>query len=281
MERARRAARPAQLALPAGAVSRLLRRVRAQPAAARDGDRGARARAAAQGRDAASRARRWPRPRRILAEAQEKPAAEWRQRVYTLAEALFQSIRQQLSVARYGAIAVGRGATLDSLETPLNNSGWLQARFAEAAALTKEDERLAAIDRIVQWTDPGPGGYYDDLGNAAQQPHLVRGLPYREDPQRFKSTMTGFGYRPDWRLSWMTHAESFWDTPLQMRYTGSRSGGAVPRPHRLRRRRVQHGHTHPARRQRQVRGPPADPEAVASQAGGVRRARRGRRAAAS
>ena len=31
--------------------------------------------------------------------------------------------------------------------------------------------------------------------------------------------MTGFGYRADWRLSWMTHAESFWDTPLQMRYT--------------------------------------------------------------
>ena len=37
--------------------------------------------------------------------------------------------------------------------------------------------------------------------------------------QRFKSTLTGFGAGADWRLSWMTHAESFWDTPLQMRYT--------------------------------------------------------------
>ena len=157
---------------------------------------------------------------RILNEAQERPAPEWRLRVYTLAEALFQSIRQQLSVERYQAIAVGRGATLDSFETPLNNSGWLVARFAEAAALMSEDERLAAIGRIVRWTDPGPGGYYDDLGNPSQQPHLVRGLPFEEDPQRFKSTLTGFGYRPDWRLSWMTHAESFWDTPLQMRYTG-------------------------------------------------------------
>ncbi|MEO6237001.1 MAG: hypothetical protein ABIQ52_08375, partial [Vicinamibacterales bacterium] len=72
---------------------------------------------------------------RILGEAQPRPAAEWRQRVYTLAEALFQSIRQQLSVERYRAIAVGRGATLDSFETPLNNGGWLLARFAEAAAL--------------------------------------------------------------------------------------------------------------------------------------------------
>ena len=157
---------------------------------------------------------------RILAEAYPPPAAEWRLRVYMLAEALFQSIRQQLSVARYKAIAVGRGATLDSLETPLNNAGWLRARFAEIVALEKEDDRLAALERVVRWTDPGPGGYYDDLGNPAQQPHLVKGLPYEEDPQRFKSTLTGFGYQPDWRLSWMTHAESFWDTPLQMRYTG-------------------------------------------------------------
>ena len=157
--------------------------------------------------------------RKILDDAQVKPSPEWRLRAYTLAEALFQSIRQQLSVERYRAIAVGRGATLDSMETPLNNGGWLIARFAEAEALASESDRLAAIDRIVRWTDPGPGGYYDDLGNPAQQPHLLRGLPYEEDPQRFKSTTTGFGYRPDWRLSWMTHAESFWDTPLQMRYT--------------------------------------------------------------
>jgi len=157
---------------------------------------------------------------RILDEAKQKPSPDWRLRVYALAEALFQSIRQQLSVERYRAIAVGRGATLDSLETPLNNAGWLVARFAEAAALESEPDRLAAIDRIVRWADPGPGGYYDDLGNPDKQPHLVKGLPFEDDPQRFKSTLTGFGYRPDWRLSWMTHAESFWETPLQMRYTG-------------------------------------------------------------
>jgi hypothetical protein len=156
---------------------------------------------------------------RILDLAEERPAAEWRLRVYTLAEALFQTIRQQLSVEKYRAIAVGRGATLDSLETPLNDAGWLRARFAEASGLDNEQARLAAIDRIVHWTDPGPGGYYDDLGNPTEQPHLVRGLTFDEDPQRLKSSTTGFGGGSDWRLSWVTHAESFWDTPLQMRYT--------------------------------------------------------------
>ncbi|MEN3337877.1 MAG: hypothetical protein V7647_1553 [Acidobacteriota bacterium] len=157
---------------------------------------------------------------RILQAPRDKPSPEWRMRVYTLAEALFQSIRQQLSVARYRAIAVGRGATLDSVETPLNDAGWLLPRLAEAAALDSEAGRLAAIDRVVRWTDPGAGGFYDDLGNPARQPHLVPGLPFDQDPQRFQSPQTGFGYRPEWRVSWMTHAETFWDTPLEMRYTG-------------------------------------------------------------
>ena len=93
---------------------------------------------------------------RILAEAPPPAATQWRDRVYALADALFQSIRQQLSVARYGAIAVDRGATLDTVETTLNNADWLRSRFAAIRALPTEPERLAAIDRVVRWTDPGP-----------------------------------------------------------------------------------------------------------------------------
>jgi len=155
----------------------------------------------------------------ILGEADHKPSADWRLRVYTLAEALFQTVRQQLSVERYQAIAVGRGATLDTLETPLNDSDWLLQRFAEAAALGDENARLDAMRRIVNWTDPGPGGYYDDLGNPSQEPHLVQRSTFAEDPQRFKSSTTGFVYRPEWRLSWITQAESFWETPVELRYT--------------------------------------------------------------
>ena len=40
----------------------------------------------------------------------EPVAADLRARVFELGEALFQSIRMQLSVPRYKAIAVGRGA---------------------------------------------------------------------------------------------------------------------------------------------------------------------------
>ena len=141
-----------------------------------------------------------------------------RTRVGELAEALFQSIHMQLAVKPYGAIAVGRGATLDTIDMPLNDRVWLADRFTEIRALTKEDERLAAIDTILNWTDPGPGGFYDDLGDPMRQPHLVLGPGLPADPRSFQSAAVGFGYRPGWRLSWMTHAESFYEGRVEMRY---------------------------------------------------------------
>ena len=152
--------------------------------------------------------------------AREPVARDLRQRIGELAEALYQSIRMQLDVDRYGAIAVGRGATLDTVDMPLNDRMWLTAQFADIRALADEQVRLDRIARIVGWTDPGPGGFYDDLGDTTRQPHLVSEDTYARDPQSFTSPATGFGYRPGWRISWMTHAESFYDAPVQMRYTG-------------------------------------------------------------
>ena len=102
----------------------------------------------------------------------ERPAAAWRARVFNLAEALYQSIRMQLSVERYKAIAVGRGANLDTIDYPLNNRVYLLARFDELRRAPDEAARLKGLAEIVNWTDPGPGGFYDDLGNAALQPDL-------------------------------------------------------------------------------------------------------------
>jgi len=136
-----------------------------------------------------------------------------RARVFELAEALFQSIHMQLSVSRYQAIALGRGANLDAIDFALNNRIWLKNQFAQ---------KQTSIDRILNWTDPGPGGFYDDLGDIRRQPHLVPGLPYAQDPDFLKSPLTGFGVTPQQgaRVSWYTDAETLGDTPLRMRYTG-------------------------------------------------------------
>ncbi len=78
---------------------------------------------------AMARGRSHPGPRRRRSGA----ASDWRARVFELAEALYQSIRMQLSVARYKAIAVGRGANLDTIDMPLNNRLWLKQTLRGAS----------------------------------------------------------------------------------------------------------------------------------------------------
>jgi hypothetical protein len=147
-------------------------------------------------------------------------ARDLRARVFELAEALYQSIHMQLSVPRYQAIGLGRGANLDAIDFALSNRVWLKNQFAQIAALADEKARAARILRILDWADPGPGGFYDDLGDVAHQPHLVQGEPFDKDPDFLKSPLTGFGNLPQqgWRVSWFTDAETLGDTPLRMHY---------------------------------------------------------------
>ncbi len=153
----------------------------------------------------------------------ELAAPDWRARVFELAEALYQSIRMQLSVTRYRAISVGRGANLDEIDVPLNNRLWLKQCFAEIRELKSEPERLARISAILDRTNPGPGGFYDEPGNPALQAHLVRGPGFGEDPAFFRSVLAGFcdksragAYFPK---SWWRCAETLYDQPLRMRYS--------------------------------------------------------------
>jgi hypothetical protein len=145
-----------------------------------------------------------------------------RARVFELAEALYQSIRIQLSVSRYQAISLGRGANLDSIDFALNDRVWLKNEFAKIAKAPREQQQ-AMIDRIVNWTNPGPGGFYDDLGDPAREPHLVRGESYDRDPDFLVSPFTGFSDtepRSGARVSWYTTAETLGETPLRMHYAG-------------------------------------------------------------
>ncbi|MEO9004577.1 MAG: hypothetical protein ABI288_07560, partial [Ginsengibacter sp.] len=148
------------------------------------------------------------------------PAAENRARVFELAEALFQSIHMQLSVPRYDAIAIRRGANLDLIDFPLNNAPWMRKRFSEIGELPEEASRLKEINKMINWTNPGPGGFYDDLGKEGAEPHLVAGTSYADDPAFIKSPMKGIEVREDHpaRISSCTYAGTLHDYPLEMFY---------------------------------------------------------------
>ncbi len=156
----------------------------------------------------------------LFADGLTPEARALRARVFELAEALFQSIHMQLSVARYSAIALGRGANLDAVDFALNDRMWLRNQFAAIRNVPDEKQRAARLTRLAEWTNPGPGGFYDDLGDTTRQPHLVAGLAYDSDPDFLKSPLVGFGDLPQQgnRVSWFTDAETLGDTPLRLHY---------------------------------------------------------------
>ncbi len=152
--------------------------------------------------------------------AASAPGQEWRARVFELGEALFQSIRMQLSVPKYQAISVDRGANLDTIDLPLNSRAWLKQQFAEIRALKTEAEREKALDRIVNWKNPGPGGYYDAPGDPLRRPHLAPGTRYAEDPAGFHGvTSITDDEAPVSPRSWWRHALTFYGEPIRLRYT--------------------------------------------------------------
>lgn len=160
---------------------------------------------------------------RILREAGIRPAgSDLRERVKELGEALFQSIHMQLAVNRYQAEAVNRAANLETLDYPVSNVAWLRAQIAAIRKISGADDQVKAIKKLLTRTDPGPGGFYDELGNPSNRPHLITGPGGVEDPEFRHSALTGFDY-PD-RLgdrapiAWKRYAESMFDAPLQMRY---------------------------------------------------------------
>lgn len=168
--------------------------------------------------------------RAALAQADSKPAApECRAEIERLATGLRKSIGMQLSVrAPFYASGPERGALLDTIDTPMNNRGWLENELSQVLAMPEGTARLDRINTIVSWEKPGPGGYYDDLGNATKQPHLVVPLKYAEDPGYVDSAQCEYQFMLDARtlkagirrMSWLDQAETLYGQPLRMHYEG-------------------------------------------------------------
>jgi hypothetical protein len=157
--------------------------------------------------------------RRILERATAEPAApELRRRIGELCDALFRSIGLQTSVKKYQASGAERGAILDCVDYPLNNRWWLEDEFAKVRAMDSEKQKLLRLEEIRTWESPGPGSFYDDVGNVAKSPHVVRGESWNTDPLMVRNSNPGFwwwdqGFSRQ-RLSWQVSM----DWPIAVRY---------------------------------------------------------------
>jgi hypothetical protein len=141
-------------------------------------------------------------------------------KIKALGKALNDGIGLQMSVENYGAAGPERGAVLDFLDAPLNDRAWIEAQCAAALQQPTEEQKRAALARVASWNDPGPGGYYDDLGNASNEPHLVRMSTFEEDPAAVHSAQDEYTMKSPGRLSWQDQAQTLFGTPLRMRYEG-------------------------------------------------------------
>jgi hypothetical protein len=121
-------------------------------------------------------------------------------------------------VKKYKASGLERGAVLDFLDRPLNNRWWLEDEFRKIQALPEKDQ-VRALLVIANWENPGPGSYYDEVGNVGKSVHEMKGEDWRMDPMLRKSLNPGYDFSDNGlsrkRLSWLTNMR--W--PMGMEYT--------------------------------------------------------------
>lgn len=145
---------------------------------------------------------------RILSRAsRENCCPAWRQRIEALCDALFQSVRMQTSILKHSASGAERGAVLDFVDHPLNNRWWLEDRFAEVNTLADEPARRQRLATLATWSRPGTGSFYDDVGDVANSPHVLRGNSLSPDNLLGVDPIPHFtweGGPSRKRLSWLT-----------------------------------------------------------------------------
>ncbi len=89
-----------------------------------------------------------------------------KKKVFEYAEALFESVGAQTSVAKYDASGTERGAILDLIDYPLNNRWWLEDEFKKINSFNTEDEKLIRLEFLSTYENPGEGSFYDNISSA-------------------------------------------------------------------------------------------------------------------
>lgn len=103
----------------------------------------------------------------ILQKANTEPVAQHlKQKAVQYCDDLFQSVSLQTSVPKYKASGYERGCVLDFIDHPLNNIWWLEDEFEKISNMNTEEEKLARLEFIRTYENPGEGSFYDNISSA-------------------------------------------------------------------------------------------------------------------
>jgi hypothetical protein len=165
----------------------------------------------------------------VLDKARTEPAAQGlRAKCISLADLLFVNIGSQLTVDRHAAIAWDRGAFMDSIDTPLNDIRYLSEVLRQILKIEDDKAAFAVLQKdIINRTNPGPGGFYDSLGDIESWRRFPGRKDWKDDPSNLKTPFRSFPlYVFDDKRdrmkgipqSWHNVAAVFYDTPLTVCY---------------------------------------------------------------
>ena len=171
----------------------------------------------------------------ILEQAVTKPVMqELRQRCFALSDSLYRSIGSQPTVKKPQEAEAGRGNFMDNIDLPLNDSRWLLSQCAKISKLPSEQSRLQAIEKLLNRTDPGRGGFYTNLGSPESWKHVMWQKTWAQDPGGLESPLVDFGaslHGDEWvdilpvgfggqaiPQAWMNQVTTLYDTPLTLKY---------------------------------------------------------------
>jgi len=72
-----------------------------------------------------------------------------------------------------------------------------------------EKDKVAALYKYATWETPGPGSFYDEVGNISKSPHTLKGESWLFDPQLLLSLNPGYDFTDQGlsrkRVSWLTN----------------------------------------------------------------------------
>jgi len=171
----------------------------------------------------------------VLNQMWAKPVAQdYKERCWEIADYLFEAIGSQTSAKKHKAQS-GRGDFMDYIDTPLNNAIWLLSQFERIRQEEDEQARLVSIYELLNRDNPGPGGFYDNLGQSVETPRLAEYSAWQEDPGSLRSPRVSFGAGlrgQEWvhtvqakgfdgsaiPLAWMNQITTLYETPLNVVY---------------------------------------------------------------
>lgn len=149
--------------------------------------------------------------------ARGRLVAGWRAHALQLVEDINRSVGVEVLQSQNPSLGVA------GLFADLAGLGWLRSQLRGVAAVSGEAARLAMLQSLVNWTAPGPGGFYDDLGHvggAGGEARLLPGEGPQSDPSYYHTPLAAYRDDPRVRQAWRTYAHSFYDGAVTLDYKG-------------------------------------------------------------